>query len=415
MTAGDRYHRAAVEQGLGIYEVNLVLAKIDLPLDLVSFEGHQPIVTTGVTTSQANSSRSCHRHLQSILPLMQAVPYPLRSCPARLAAWLRPLDPETTATGSAMPAMRDFFQRRGKFRPEETDDDRAGLQVPEDLWVKCPKCGELIYNRELERAARVCPKCGYHFRLRARQRIAQLVDPGSFVEWDAAVLPEDPLTFADGSGSYDQKLAQTQSKSGEVEALIVGRATIGGRPVVLAVSDFDFLGASMGSVYGEKLVRAVERAEEHRLPLLTISSSGGARMHEGLFSLMQMAKTVAALARLGRAGVPHVALLTDPCYGGVTASYATVADLILAEPGALIGFAGPRVIEQITRQKLPEGFQTAEFLLQHGMIDKIVPRAELKATLETLLRHFGSSPARAELEEAAAPPPTREPAAIGHG
>jgi acetyl-CoA carboxylase carboxyl transferase subunit beta len=289
-----------------------------------------------------------------------------------------------------MPAMRDFFQRRGKFRPEEQpDDDRAEHHIPEDLWIKCPNCSELIYSRELERTDRVCPKCSYHFRLRARQRIGQLLDPGSFVEWHANILTEDPLEFADGSGSYDQKLEQTRAKSGESEALIVGRGSIEGQPVAIAVSDFEFLGASMGSVFGEKLVRAIELAEQHREPLLTISSSGGARMHEGLFSLMQMAKTVSALAQLGRAGVPHIAMLVDPCYGGVTASYATVADVIVAEPGALIGFAGPRVIEQITRQKLPEGFQTAEFLLDHGMIDMIVPRVELRSTLATLLRHYG--------------------------
>lgn len=287
-----------------------------------------------------------------------------------------------------MPAMRDFFQRRGKFRPEEADDERGELHIPEDLWIKCPRCGELIYSKELERGDQVCPKCGYHFRLRARQRIAQLVDPGSFVEHHANVRPEDPLGFTDGAGSYDRKLQQTQSKSGEPEALIVGSATIDGLPVSLAVSDFEFLGASMGSVFGEKLVRAIELGAERREPLLTVSASGGARMHEGLFSLMQMAKTVAALARLGRAGVPHVALLTDPCYGGVTASYATVADVIIAEPGALIGFAGPRVIEQITRQKLPEGFQTAEFLLDRGMIDMIVSRPELPAAIATLLRHY---------------------------
>ena len=306
--------------------------------------------------------------------------------------------------------MRDFFHRRGKFRPEKGDEERADLQIPEDLWIKCPTCGELIYSRELDGANRVCPKCAYHFRLRARERIAQITDPGTFIEWHADVLPEDPLAFTDGVGGYDRKLVQTQSKSGETEALIVGGAAIDGTPVALAVSDFEFLGASMGSVFGEKLVRAIEDAAAQRLPLLTVSSSGGARMHEGLFSLMQMAKTVAALARLGRAGLPHIALLADPCYGGVTASYATVADVVLAEPGALIGFAGPRVIEQITRQKLPEGFQTAEFLLEHGMIDAIVPRAELPATLGTLLRHYTRSDARHDGPGYE----LREPAAIGH-
>jgi acetyl-CoA carboxylase carboxyl transferase subunit beta len=284
--------------------------------------------------------------------------------------------------------MRDFFQRRGKFRPEQAEDERSDLQIPDDLWIKCPSCGELIYARELERNAQVCPKCSYHFRLRARERIAQLVDPGSFVEWDTALRPEDPLSFVDIAGPYDRKLERTQATSGEAEALIAGAATIDGMPLTLAVSDFEFLGASMGSVYGEKLVRAVERAEEFKTPLITVSSSGGARMHEGLFSLMQMAKTVSALARLGRVGLPHIAVLADPCYGGVTASYATVADLILAEPGAMIGFAGPRVIEQITRQKLPEGFQTAEFLLEHGMVDGIVPRHELAPTLATTLQLY---------------------------
>jgi len=290
-----------------------------------------------------------------------------------------------------MPAMRDFFQRRGKFRPKEAEEEGSELQIPEALWIKCARCGELIYGRELERTLRVCPKCGYHFRLRARERIAQLVDPGTFVEWDKDIQPLDSLHFTDAAGPYDLKLETTQLKSGETEALITGSAAIEGLPVALAVSDFEFLGASMGSVYGEKLVRAIEWAERHRVPLFTISASGGARMHEGLLSLMQMAKTVAALANLGRARVPHIALLVDPCYGGVTASYATVADVVIAEPGALIGFAGPRVIEQITRQKLPEGFQTAEFLLEHGMVDLIVPRAELPATLTSLLRHYSTA------------------------
>jgi acetyl-CoA carboxylase carboxyl transferase subunit beta len=300
-----------------------------------------------------------------------------------------------------MPAMRDFFQRRGKFRPAQVDEERADLQIPEDLWIKCPTCGELIYSRELERSAQVCPKCSYHFRLRARERIAQLSDPDSFVELHADLRPEDPLDFADGAGSYGQKLEQTQSKSGEPEALVVGAATIDGLPATLAVSDFEFLGASMGSVYGEKLVRAVEWAADHGTPLVTVSSSGGARMHEGLFSLMQMAKTVAALARLGRAGVPHIALLADPCYGGVTASYATVADVVLAEPGALIGFAGPRVIEQTIREKLPEGFQRSEYLKEHGMVDMVVHRHELKPTLSKLCRLLTKAPLLQEAKEAA--------------
>lgn len=284
--------------------------------------------------------------------------------------------------------MRGIFHRGGKFQPLPSDDERPDYQVPDDLWVKCPGCKELIYSKELQHNDRVCPKCGHHFRLRARERIALLADEGSFAEWDAGLQPEDPLRFADGSGPYDRKLRSTQEKSGESEALVSGRATIEGRAVALAVCDFDFLGASMGSVFGEKLTRAAERCRETGTPLLTVNASGGARMHEGLFSLMQMAKTVSALARLGRARVPHLSLLTDPCYGGVTASYATVADVVMAEPGALIGFAGPRVIEQITKQKLPEGFQTAEFLLAHGMIDLIVERSALRATLVRLLDHY---------------------------
>ena len=284
--------------------------------------------------------------------------------------------------------MRDFFQRRVKFRPRDAEDD-GDVQIPEHLWVKCPRCQELVYSKELDRNARVCPKCDYHFRLRARDRIALLLDPETFVEWDTELRPVDPLGFVDSSGPYDQKLKKTQAKSGEHEALITGQGAIAGCPIVIAVSDFDFLGASMGSVFGEKLTRATRRSAELGIPLLTVSASGGARMHEGLISLMQMAKTVAALARLGRSRVPHLALLVDPCYGGVTASYATVADVILAEPGAMIGFAGQRVIEQITKQKLPEGFQTAEFLCEHGMVDMIVPRLELRATLGQLLEHYG--------------------------
>ena len=284
--------------------------------------------------------------------------------------------------------MRGFFHRGDKFQPLQADDERPDLRDFGELWVKCPKCTELIYSKELQHNDRVCPKCGHHFRLRARERIAMLADDGSFEEWDAGIQPEDPLGFADGGGPYDEKLLSTQKKSGESEALITGRATIEDRPVALTVADFDFLGASMGSVFGEKLARAAERCAELGIPLLTVNSSGGARMHEGIVSLMQRAKTIAALSRLGQAKVPHFALLTDPCYGGVTASFATVADVIMAEPGAHIGFAGPRVIEQITKQKLPEGFQTAEFLLEHGMIDLIVERASFRGTLVTLVDHY---------------------------
>ncbi len=283
--------------------------------------------------------------------------------------------------------MRGLFHRGDKFRPVQIEDDRAVPVAPDGLWIKCPECGELIFSKEMQDNLQVCPKCNHHLRLRARERISLLLDPDSFEEWDANVRPVDPLGFADDSGTYVAKLQATEAKSGEPEALITGEGAIDGRPVSITVCDFDFLGASMGSVFGEKLTRAAERSAQSGAPLLTVSASGGARMHEGLFSLMQMAKTVGALSRLGDARVPHFALLTDPCYGGVTASYATVADVILAEPGARVGFAGPRVIEQITKQKLPPGFQTAEFLLEHGVIDLIVERVNLRATLVKLIDH----------------------------
>ena len=285
--------------------------------------------------------------------------------------------------------MRSFFHRSGKFQPLQADDDRADLAVPDGLWIKCPKCEELIYARELENNLWMCPKCDFHHRITARQRIELLADAESFQEWDAEVRTANPLGFAETSGTYESKIAKTVARSGEQESLITGRMTITGHPAAVAVADFGFLGASMGSVFGEKLTRVAERALEERLPVLTINASGGARMHEGLFSLMQMAKTIATLRLLGEAKLPHISLLTDPCYGGVSASYAMVADVIVAEPGALVGFAGPRVIEQITKQKLPEGFQTAEFLLAHGMIDLIVERPVLRTTLVRLLDHYG--------------------------
>jgi acetyl-CoA carboxylase carboxyl transferase subunit beta len=283
--------------------------------------------------------------------------------------------------------MRGLFHRGDKFRPVQIEDERALPVAPDGLWVKCPKCGELVYSKEIQDNLNVCPKCGHHLRMRARDRINLIMDDGSFTEWDAEIRPEDPLDFADESGTYVKKLAATAKKSGENEALISGHGTIDGRPLAITVADFDFLGASMGSVFGEKLARAAERCADSGTPILTVSASGGARMHEGLFSLMQMAKTTAALSRLGEARVPHFALLTDPCYGGVTASYATVADVIMAEPEARVGFAGPRVFEQITKQKLPPGFQTAEFLIDHGMIDLIVARENLRDTIVKLIDH----------------------------
>jgi acetyl-CoA carboxylase carboxyl transferase subunit beta len=283
--------------------------------------------------------------------------------------------------------MRELFRRQPKFTSPVDDDARAS--VPDDLWVKCPKCGELAYTKEHIRALRVCQRCNHHFRLSARERIELLGD--SFVEWDAELRTADPLRFSSENESYPEKARKTVAKAGVNEAVISGLLSIEDHPTAVVVTDFAFMGASMGSVYGEKLARACERAIEQRLPLLTVSASGGARMQEGLFSLMQMAKTTTSLARLGEARLPHLSLLTDPCYGGVSASYATVADVVLAEPGALIGFAGPRVIEQITRQKLPSGFQTAEFLLRHGMLDLVVPRRDLATTLSALIALYADS------------------------
>lgn len=290
--------------------------------------------------------------------------------------------------------MREIFRRQPKFRPTDGEDTRP--LVPDDLWVKCPSCKELSYTKEHLRALRVCHRCGYHYRLPATDRVAMLAGGGPFEEWDSGLRTADPLGFKVGDESYQDKAEGTARKSGVPEALLSGLIEIEGRKLAVVVADFAFMGASMGSVYGEKLTRAAERALEMEIPLLTVSSSGGARMQEGLFSLLQMAKTTTALTRLGHARLPHFSLLTDPCYGGVTASYATSADIVIAEPGARIGFAGPRVIEQVTRQKLPEGFQTAEFLLEHGLIDRVVPRSDLVTTLKILIDHYtvarGGSP-----------------------
>ncbi|HLT21465.1 MAG TPA: acetyl-CoA carboxylase, carboxyltransferase subunit beta [Thermomicrobiales bacterium] len=294
--------------------------------------------------------------------------------------------------------MRELiFRRQPRFRPGRSDEQQTS--VPDDLWRKCPGCGDLIYTRELERSLHVCPKCGHHFRLSSGERIELLADPGTFEPWDANLRTADPLGFTVGEERYAHRARSTAERAGIDEALITGRIEIDGRPLAVAVTDFAFMGASMGSVYGEKLARACRRAVEGEMPLLTVNSSGGARMQEGLFSLMQMAKTTAAFDLLRAARLPHISLLVDPCYGGVTASYATTADVIIAEPGARIGFAGPRVIEQVTRQKLPEGFQSAEFLLEHGMIDRVVPRAELRPVLGRLMAIFAPGREQAEAPE----------------
>jgi len=251
-------------------------------------------------------------------------------------------------------------------------------------WEKCARCGELNYRKDLRRRLHVCPRCGHHRRLTARQRLFATLDRGSFVERDADVSAADPLGFRDGL-TYPERLAAARAKTGRREAVVTGTARIGGRRAAVAVFDFGFFGGSMGTAVGERVTRLIEHAAAKRLPLVVVSASGGARMQEGIFSLLQMAKVAAALARLRGRRVPFLSVLTDPTTGGVAASLALVGDVNLAEPGALIGFAGPRVIEQTIDQKLPEGFQRAEFLLEHGMVDMIVPRLELRETLGRLL------------------------------
>ncbi|MEO7019999.1 MAG: acetyl-CoA carboxylase, carboxyltransferase subunit beta [Ktedonobacteraceae bacterium] len=273
-----------------------------------------------------------------------------------------------------------------------TPDFQQPRAAAGNLVVKCPKCKEILLAREWEKNQKVCSRCNYHFKLTAQERIALLVDPGSFVETDATMVSADPLKFVkrtkDEVEAYPDKLRTEIKKSGLNEAVVSGHATIGGLPLGLAIMDFRFLGGSMGSVAGEKIARTVELGIEKRMPVLVASASGGARMHEGTFALMQMAKTSVALAKLGEAGLPYFSLLTDPVTGGVTASFAMLGDVALAEPGALISFAGPRVIEQFMHIKLPEGTVNSEFVLQHGMIDAVVPRDQLRVTLTRLLRMY---------------------------
>jgi acetyl-CoA carboxylase carboxyl transferase subunit beta len=272
-------------------------------------------------------------------------------------------------------------------KPKAIRVDRPRSTVPEGLWVKCEDCKEIIYSRDLDRNLKVCPKCGYHFRIDARSRLSLLLDEPSPRELFTEVSPTDPLSFRD-SKRYRDRLKSYQQAVGERDAVVVVQGTMEEIPVVLAVMEYRFMGGSMGSVVGEKIARAAERARERQWPLIVVSASGGARMQEGVLSLMQMAKIAAALARLRAARVPYLSVLTDPTTGGVTASFAMLGDLNIAEPGALIGFAGPRVIEQTIRQSLPEGFQRSEFLLQHGFLDMVVQRAEMKETLARCLRHL---------------------------
>jgi acetyl-CoA carboxylase carboxyl transferase subunit beta len=278
------------------------------------------------------------------------------------------------------------------FKRESGELDTSGEKKvrTEGLWVKCESCRQIIWKKDLEENMNVCPKCDKHFRIDARTRLAQLLDENQYEVVDADISSTDPLKFVDLK-PYSSRLKQAQKDTGLKDAVINAHGKLAGRPVVASVMEYSFIGGSMGAVVGEAITRAVERAADTHTPLIIVSASGGARMMEGVISLMQLAKISAALAKLDHVKVPYISLLTDPTTGGVTASFAMLGDLNIAEPGALIGFAGPRVIEQTIRQKLPPGFQRSEFLLQHGMLDAVVPRKELKPYIARALDFMGSS------------------------
>jgi acetyl-CoA carboxylase carboxyl transferase subunit beta len=261
------------------------------------------------------------------------------------------------------------------------------VKIPEGLWVKCDGCKEIVYKKEIEKNLKICPKCNYHFRISAQERLKLLVDEGSFAEIDEGFTSADPLHFKD-SISYKDRVKEYRKKTGLTEAAISGEAVIKGHPVSIVLMDFSFMGGSMGSVVGEKVSRAAERAMEKKQPLIAVSSSGGARMQEGIFSLMQMAKVSAAIGKLRDNGILYISILCDPTFGGVTASFASLGDIIIAEPKSLIGFAGPRVVEQTIKQALPEDFQRAEFLLDHGLIDMVVDRKNLRETLAKIFNNL---------------------------
>lgn len=277
----------------------------------------------------------------------------------------------------------------GNSTAESTMKQQTKRGVPEGLWERCPGCGASIYKKEAKKNHNVCPHCEYHFYVSAPERVKQLLDEGTFEEWDAHLMPTDPLQFAD-SKPYKERLVAEQKRTGMTDAAVTGGGMIRARRVAVGVTDSAFIMGSMGSVVGERLARLVERATDEKLPLIIVSGSGGgARMHEGILSLMQMAKVSAALARYDRAGGLFISVLTNPTMGGVAASFASLGDLVFAEPKALIGFAGPRTIKATIRLELPKGFQTSEFLLQHGFIDRIVPRTRLKSEIARAIDYCG--------------------------
>ena len=277
-------------------------------------------------------------------------------------------------------------------KPKVIDANVKKRDIPEGLWVKCKECGEMIFAKELLANLKVCPKCDYHFSMLAAERVASLADEGTWTETDADLMSVDVLKFT-GVAAYSERLKTYQRQTGMADAIQIGLCKINGHDIALAVMDFSFLGGSMGSVVGERFVRGVHACLEQDMPLVCIAASGGARMQEGLFSLLQMAKTTAALTRLAARKLPFISVLTDPTMGGVSASFAMIGDVVIAEPRALIGFAGPRVIEQTVREKLPEGFQRAEFLLDKGAIDMIVDRRQLRDRLVSLLTLLMKQPA----------------------
>ncbi|AHF06554.1 acetyl-CoA carboxylase, carboxyltransferase subunit beta [Desulfitobacterium metallireducens] len=256
-------------------------------------------------------------------------------------------------------------------------------EIPDGVWVKCPECGETLYKKAVSENLEVCPLCSYHFRITSRERLESIADPGSFEEWDVEIHTNNPLEFP----GYEEKLAKAEESTDQTESVLTGRVTVEGLPVVLALNEGNFMMGSMGSVTGEKITRAIERAIDLRLPVIIFSTSGGARMQEGILSLYQMAKTSAALSRLSENHLLYISVMTDPTFGGVTASYASLGDIQIAEPGALIGFTGPRVIKQTMRQELPPGAQTAEFNQEHGLIDLVVERSQMRSVLARLLRY----------------------------
>ena len=284
-----------------------------------------------------------------------------------------------------MKSIHEWFKKKEESKPVLKKAKK--LDLPDNLWLKCPSCKKTLYIKDLENNLKVCSNCGHHFRLSAGERIKITADEGSFKEIDNLIISKDFLKFVD-TMPYNKRLEEARKKSGLNEAIVTGDAKIGGVPVALGVMDFSFIGGSLGSVVGEKVTRLIESAIDNRTPVIIMNASGGARMQEGIFSLMQMAKTSAALAKLKKSKLPYISVCTDPTMAGVSASYAMLGDVIIAEPGCLVGFAGPRVIEQTIKQKLPEGFQRSEFLMEHGFIDMIVERKNMKETLAKLTSFF---------------------------